>query len=907
MTALDVTQPIPLPRWGRASVVLLAAAIYLLLGVAGLAFAVGAGYASPIFPAAGFAVAVMLWSGGRAGAGLWLGSFLLNFGTAASHGDLTLSAGVAAAAIGGGAVLQAAVARWLVLRSVGYGWQRFEYEHHIVRALLLAGPLACLIGAVTGVCALYAAGLMPGDAIPYSLGNWWMGDTLGVLVVLPLSLTAFYRDRLPWRSRVLTVGVPMVAALLLVGAALHFAARMQRTQQQAVLAAHGQTIAQLLDERIVEHEASLSALSRLIEVTADMSAEQFEYFTRITLQNSPDIFALSNNYYVLLKNRAAFERSLAIKNGQPDFQIREKNANGALVRAGERPAYVAIGFIAPLAGNAAALGYDVDSEPVRHDAVLRAVASARASATAPLQLVQENRRRVGVLLLQPARFHGTALTSRAEAKSLAAFAVAVIKVEQMMQIATRSLPVNGLVFQVDDSRAPAAETRLYRSSASACSSDRSFIWRRELQMADRTWTLSVCPTPEFFRDNWSWIGVAVGGGGLVLAALLQILLLVSTGRTSIFQRRVSEQTTELDIKGDALEDHSAQINAVFSLSPDAFVVFAPDGSIRFVNPAFEALTGIPPAVLLGRDERVLLAELRLRCEHPEALASLAQFFRGDAVRQAPGRLVLQRPRHTVLQVVGIHASAPRVARILYFHEVTREAEVDRMKSEFLSHAAHELRTPLTIILGYSELLLSPNHDEGTRRELQETIHRQSTALVGIVNELLDLARIESRQGQELDIVDVEVTAIVRNVVADLVLPDQRLSIVVDLPVEAVIVRADPAKLGQALLNILANAIKFSPQGGEICVGLVTVPGRVGITIADQGIGMTADELARFGDRFWRADASGTIPGTGLGVSIVKEILTLMEGSLEIKSESGVGTTLTLWLRVGGTRAEGEGP
>lgn len=891
---LDSTQPLPPLRWGALSIAALAAGVYLLLGIAGIAFATDSGYASPIFPAAGFAVAVMLWSGGRAWPGLWVGSFLLNLGVAAWHGNVDAHSLGAAAAIGCGAVLQGVAARWLLVRSVGVGWQTLESERHIFRALALAGPAACLIGASCGVATLHAAGLLSGADAAFAWWSWWSGDTLGVLVVLPLSLTAFYRDRLPWSGRATTLGIPMVTALVIVGGALHVVDRWERAQQRSLLAADGQTLAQLLGQRIVAHEASLSALARLIEVTPDMSYAQFEHFTRITLQDNPDIFALSDNPYVRSQDRAAFERAMAAKTGSADFRISEKDAVGRLVRAGERPAYVAVGFIAPLQGNVPALGYDIDSEPARHDAVLRAQASGRAAVTAPLQLVQDNQPRVGVLLLAPAHAAGEAFASRSSVP--AGYAVAVIKVEQMMQIATRAFGVDGLVFQVDDAQAPADRALLYRSSGQACAAGPGLHWRRDLPIADRGWTLTVCPTAAFLQQHRSWwLAFGVGAGGLALAALLQMLLLVSTGRTSIYQRRVFEQTTELDIRGNALEDRSAQLSAVFSLSPDAFVVFAPDGSIRFVNPAFEAMTGIPPATLIGRDDTVLLAELRARSEQPAALGGLGQFF-GEAGGQPElATLVLARPRHAVLRVVGIRSSSRRVARVLYFHEITREAEVDRMKSEFLSHAAHELRTPLTIILGYSELLLNATHDEATRHELLDTVYRQSTALVGIINELLDLARIESRQGQDVHIVAVDVVAVVRDALADMVPPGERLALVADLPARPVSVAADPAKLGQALLNVLSNAVKYSPHGGEIRVGIIEEPGRVGITVADQGIGMTPDQLVRYGDRFWRADASGTIAGTGLGAAIVKEILALMRGSVEVRSQAGRGTTVTLWL------------
>ena len=103
---------------------------------------------------------------------------------------------------------------------------------------------------------------------------------------------------------------------------------------------------------------------------------------------------------------------------------------------------------------------------------------------------------------------------------------------------------------------------------------------------------------------------------------------------------------------------------------------------------------------------------------------------------------------------------------------------------------------------------------------------------------------------------------------------------------------------QAIGNVVANAYKYSPQGGAVEVRLVhgdSEPSMVGIKVRDHGIGLTPDQIARVGERFYRADASGNIPGTGLGISIVKEIIELLGGRMAIASEPGHGTTVTLWL------------
>jgi signal transduction histidine kinase len=270
----------------------------------------------------------------------------------------------------------------------------------------------------------------------------------------------------------------------------------------------------------------------------------------------------------------------------------------------------------------------------------------------------------------------------------------------------------------------------------------------------------------------------------------------------------------------------------------------------------------------------------------------------------PERLLieLRGPGHRVLDVRLRLADGENVSRILFFRDVTHEAEVDRMKSEFLSHAAHELRTPMASIFGFTELLRSRKMSEERRQDMLDVIHRQSLLMTAIINELLDLVRIDARRGEDFEFLSLDASTLVRAVVADYKVPEGRDPVVLDLPFTQRWVRADDNKLKRAVGNILSDAFKYSHAGAvEVSLvkgestGLANAAPRVGIRVTDHGIGMTPEQLARVWERFYRADASGNVPGTGLGMAIVKEIIELHGGKAEVKSEFGVGTTVTLWL------------
>jgi len=199
-------------------------------------------------------------------------------------------------------------------------------------------------------------------------------------------------------------------------------------------------------------------------------------------------------------------------------------------------------------------------------------------------------------------------------------------------------------------------------------------------------------------------------------------------------------------------------------------------------------------------------------------------------------------------------------------------------------------------------LLNQEFDPATQLELLGIIHKQSGLMAKILDELLDLARIEARRGKDFRYTRVCLQELTADMIKAFIPPPGREPPTVVLPDEPVHVMADSGKLRQALLNVLSNAYKYSPGGGPVVLQVNTSEGtssvsRVWIHITDQGIGMTAEQRSRVCERFYRADASGKTlgTGTGLGMSIVKEIIDLHGGELAISSEVGVGTRVSMCL------------
>ncbi|MGY0194277.1 sensor histidine kinase [Leptothrix sp. BB-4] len=348
-----------------------------------------------------------------------------------------------------------------------------------------------------------------------------------------------------------------------------------------------------------------------------------------------------------------------------------------------------------------------------------------------------------------------------------------------------------------------------------------------------------------------------------------------------------------------------QFEAVFALSPDGLVLFDEDGRVRRVNAAFTTFTGLSSEALQGLEEVVFLFRLNARCAPPSMLHSLADLREVDTASPADraGRNVLQllRPQARTLRLRLYRGFDAAWSQVLQLRDITAEAQVDRLKSEFLAMAAHELRTPMASIYGFIELMLTRELSPAKQRDLLERIHRQSGVMVRILNELLDLARIESGRGMDFAFEPIEIGRWLEHLRHQHAPPPGREPFVLDRPLsEPMPVRADAAKLEQALGNLLSNAYKYSPDGGLVRVTAWidrdTSGGPwVSIAVSDTGIGLSDEEKARVGERFFRADKSGHTPGTGLGISIVQQIIDLHGGRIGIHSVLGQGSTFTLKL------------
>src|SRR6266699_635902 len=237
--------------------------------------------------------------------------------------------------------------------------------------------------------------------------------------------------------------------------------------------------------------------------------------------------------------------------------------------------------------------------------------------------------------------------------------------------------------------------------------------------------------------------------------------------------------------------------------------------------------------------------------------------------------------------------------VVLCHDITQLKRLDQVRSDFVANVSHELRTPLSILRGYIETLVeNPKTSREELARILQIMERHSKRLGLLIDDLLSLAQLESAN-TNLEIGQVRLPELFDHVLRDWKekLGEKNLKVVVDLPPDTLPIRADETRLQEVLYNLLENAVKYSRENGEIRLQAARRGSEIVLSVSDDGLGISKDDLPRIFERFYRADKarSRELGGTGLGLAIVKHIAQLHGGRVEAESELGKGTTIRVVL------------
>ncbi len=608
---------------------------YFVVGKLSLWLVISPEYATAVWPAAGIALAGILLFGRGVWPGILVGSFLVNIGISfdATHPtsilrSLALPIGVAA-----GATLQALAGAYLIQRLVGFP-NLLDRIQNIFKMMALGGPVSCLAGATIGVTSLVLADLIPSNTYFLNWWTWWLRDTIGVLLLIPLA--AVWSMKLRQARRRIRFFASLALCLAVVLTVVVFLNIRAGEQKRAQLVFEQRTdhLAQALMTDLGSYSDILYSIEGLFRASQRVDRGEFAKFVERSLFRYSGIQALEWIPRVPGGKRALYEAN-ARRDGFPDFQFTELNPQGQLVTALPREEYFPVYYAEPYEGNRNALGFDLASNPERLEAMNRASNSGRPVASSRIRLVQEVGRQFGMLIFLPIYAGGIPPdAAQARRKHLAGFALGVFRIGDMVNAAIKPFESEGVEYTLYDETAPDGEQLLFTNLSQLredthmtpedirAEASTGLHTEVAFMFAGRRWAAQFTPTSTYLEDHKPWEARAVLVGGLLFSSLLGTFILVLAGRTATIERVVDERTAELSNTNTelakeiserqqtaaALKESEKRQRAVLDSTVDGIITINQHGIVQLFNPAAERIFGYPAAEVIGHNINMLQPE-----------------------------------------------------------------------------------------------------------------------------------------------------------------------------------------------------------------------------------------------------------------------------------------------------------
>ncbi|MGB4599707.1 MAG: ATP-binding protein [Trichlorobacter sp.] len=352
---------------------------------------------------------------------------------------------------------------------------------------------------------------------------------------------------------------------------------------------------------------------------------------------------------------------------------------------------------------------------------------------------------------------------------------------------------------------------------------------------------------------------------------------------------LNQMATRLEDQMDNLASERQRLNAILHGMGEGVMVLNAQGVITLVNPAFRNQLSLEGEVV-GKS----LVEI---CRHPDLLQAY------DQQRATGGEVMGEVALPASGKTLSTHwvPLVEHQGTVAVFHDISDLKRIEAIRRDFVANASHELRTPVAVIKGYAETLLDGGLQDNPERSQQfvSIIASHAERLTNLINDILTLSKLESKE-TALELFPLDVAGMLRKtrLLMEEHARQQGLSLTVTSPETLPRVMADHGRLEQVLLNLLDNAIKYTPAGGSVTIGAEQRGRQIAITVSDTGVGIPPKDLSRIFERFYRVDEARSREqgGTGLGLAIVKHIVQLHGGEVRVDSEPGKGSSFTVLLK-----------
>ncbi|MDD5311181.1 MAG: ATP-binding protein [Candidatus Omnitrophica bacterium] len=348
---------------------------------------------------------------------------------------------------------------------------------------------------------------------------------------------------------------------------------------------------------------------------------------------------------------------------------------------------------------------------------------------------------------------------------------------------------------------------------------------------------------------------------------------------------------EIKAKIEKVRSGEAKLETVLSGMVEGVIVTDAKGKIILANPSLRKLFFIDTAPE---------GKTPLEVVRNSAVQNIADRVLKGGQRIAVEEIGINSPEEKFIKVSGVAIIKEEQCEgaIFVFHDITELRRLEKVRQDFVANVSHELRTPLSSIKGYSETLIGGVPKEEDRKEFLGIIQRESDRLAKLIDDLLDLSKIESGK-MAMVFMPVEINPVVKRSagVLEKSARDKSIKVEFNIPEGLPKVMADENRLSQVFLNLLDNAIKYTPEGGSVKISVFPQDKYLQVDVTDTGVGIPESDLPRVFERFYRVDKarSRQLGGTGLGLSIVKHIVQSHGGQVWVKSEPGRGSTFSFTI------------
>ncbi len=545
-------------------------------------------HASPIWPASGLALAAVLVYGKRIIPGLFLGALAIQI---YSFLDFSTSETITPSLITGalssiGSCAQAVIGSYLIHRTLGKDNPLTE-DSTITRFFFLGAPVSCVVAPTVGISSIFFQDIITAKDILISWSTWWIGDSIGVIIVTPILLTFIAKPRALWQQRQKIVAYPLLFMLLIVSSIFQYTQTQETRRITSVFEAQILTFHSTLENELLNHVEINQILKGFFDSSQWVTEEEFSTLTQPIIKKHQDIQALEWISFIPSKQRTLFEKS---KNKA--LIIRESNEQNKLVPAAKREEYFPITYVQPWQQNQRASGFDVGTNPIALKALEKARDTGQTTITAPLQLIQDLERKTGVVIYSPVYMKNTALDNIVgKRQALKGFTASVFRVADEIKKASKHLSGIQLFIEVKDQHKLLFSTFMPNELVNM----NLLALQKQIQIyiADRIWTVTYQPSPAFYHNQLSWSIWWILLGSFVITSLTAIGLLMLTGRTLRTEELVRTRTRALAESEEQFRELvQAQSAIVWRAIPDTF-------QFTFVSDEAEKILGYPVEKWLG--------------------------------------------------------------------------------------------------------------------------------------------------------------------------------------------------------------------------------------------------------------------------------------------------------------------